>query len=728
MEQRLRIENPINPYEWNVQGKANEPITVAALLDRARKILGPEATDIPVTWTLDEIYTRLDHNAPRILILGGSWDHPAHVMDLETVMRAALNLWQKGAVPFYASTPVLCDGTAQNNMGMSYSLQSRNAIAQMVVNHLEAQSYHGAFVIQSCDKQPLAVVSALAHLDRVRRLRGEAPVWATFAPVHVLKGGTVPEKLRVELEEVAQRAETMGHSDIADDLRDALSYILQCSSNTQFQGVFVRAVAAGIITAERHKVYEQVLAVNTCDGAGGICAFHGTGNSSRDLVTGFGLVHPEVELLTEPPTFKQVETVVDAFVGMLNKPEFSVSELVKANVKNAIRLHSAAGGSTNLMMHLVGAMVYAGVPFTVDDIEKVHKEHPIPDMFDYSLTQGRDIYALAQQCTGGYSRGMETLVYELVQQSVPMDLDALTVTGTSWRDRLQDKKGLSATEVKENPIILAEPRRPFSGVDVLRGNIFESAVVKVSGMELEQFDEFDGKLAVVVYYENEEEANQGLLDVHLLEKWKANRIVDEQVLRQLYRLNGGTGTPADNYDDLFDDMVERRLFKTAIVIGGQGPDAFGMPEMFTPMQHINANRTLQKITVLMSDGRYSGVTYGAAIGHVTPEAFHGGGLLYLQNGDVVRLGFRQKTLDLLDSAALTQGEVKLAADNWQAQRTELGADRKTRLLQRRRRVAASNRLTGCTDASRGVVPMAVWEEAEWSAQLENQTQEDVQHV
>lgn len=711
MEHRLRINNPINPYEWNVMGKANEPITVAALLDRARRVLQPESLHIPVTWTLDEIYTRLDQNAPRILILGGSWDHPAHVMDLETVMRAALSLWDHGAVPFYAATPVLCDGTAQNNMGMSYSLQSRNAIAQTVVNHMEAQSYHGTFVIQSCDKQPLAVVSALAHLDRVRRFRGEAPVWATFVPVHVLKGGEIPEKLREELEAVAQRANSMGHGDIAEDLGDALAYILQCSSNTQFQGVFSRAEAAGVITREKWKLYEKILAVNTCDSAGGICAFHGTGNSSRDLVTGLGLVHPDVELLTEPPTLSQVNTVIDAFMRILNEPEFSVSELVKSNMKNAIRLHSAAGGSANLMMHLVGAMVYAGKPYSVYDLERVLEEHPIPDMFDYSLTQGRDIYALAQQCTGGYIRGMETLIYELTRNGVPMDLDSQTVTGTSWRKRLEDKKGLSALGVAENPIILASPRRPFSGVDILRSNFFESAVVKVSGMKNEQLEEFDDKLAIVVYFENEEEANESLLSMSLLDEWKTKRIVSHQALSQLYILNGGRKPMPTTYEELFDEMVDKRLLKAAIVISGQGPEAFGMPEMFTPMQHINANRMLQKITVLISDGRYSGVTYGAAIGHVTPEALHDGGILYLRTGDIVHLQLRDKRIDLLDPILIESGKIQKISNGWTAKRMGLALERKERMILRRRKIAASNRLDDCTDAARGVVPRTVWDEA-----------------
>ncbi|KPV40811.1 dihydroxy-acid dehydratase [Alicyclobacillus ferrooxydans] len=714
MSERLRIDNPINPYQWNVQGKANEPITVAGLLDKARHILGTEIAHIPVTWTLDEIFNRLEENAPRIAILGGSWDHPAHIMDLGTVLRAAVTLWNQGAVPFYAATPVLCDGTAQNTMGMSYSLQSRNAIAEMVVNHLEAQSYHGAFVIQGCDKQPLGVVSGLAQLDYVRRLRGEAPVWASFAPAHVLKGGSIPEKLRAELEVVAKRAEELGHSDIADDLRDTMSYILQCSSNTAFQGVFLRAVAAGVITKEQHKLFEKVLAVNTCDAAGGICAFHGTGNSSRDLVAGFGLVHPELELLTEPPTLQQIETAISALIGIVNKPEYSVGELVKANIKNAIRIHSAAGGSTNLMMHLVSAMVYAGEPYTLFDVEKVHQEHPIPDLFDYSLTEGRDIYALALQCGAGQSRGMETLLYELNENGVPVDLDAPTVTGTTWRARMADKKGLSARNVTQNPIILSEPRRPFSGIDVLRGNFFDTAIVKISGMTTEQLDEFDEKLAVVIYYNSEEEANQSLLDVELTDKWKRERIVDEKLLRQICRKNGATADADADYDTLFDKMVAEQILKVLIVVGGQGPEAFGMPEMFTPMQHINANHALQRMSVLISDGRYSGVTYGAAIGHVTPEAIAGGGLLYLQTGDVVQLNFRDKNLALLDSKLLSEGKVEAAQDDWTESRTVLGETRKARLIERRRQVAASNRLVNCTDAAHGVVPQSVWEEAVWN--------------
>jgi dihydroxyacid dehydratase/phosphogluconate dehydratase len=708
-----RMNNPINPYRDNVQGKANEPITVAGLLDGAKRVLGEEAPK--GDWTLGEIYNRLEENAPRIAIIGGSADHPAHILDFQTVSRAAIKIWEEGGVPFYFSTPVLCDGTAQSNIGMSYSLQSRNAIAEMVVNQMEAHSYHGAFVIQGCDKQPLAVLSGLAHLDRVRRLRGEAPVFATFSPSHVLRGGEVPKALQDELHAVAAKATEMGHQNISDDLHDALSYILQCSSNTQFQGVLERAVNIGVITQEQHKEYEKQLAIHTCDAAGGVCAFHGTGNSSRDAMAGFGMVHPNLELLTSPPTKEQLAPAIESLFSLINREECGVADIVGANIANAIRIHSAGGGSSNLMMHIVGAMVYAGYNFSLFDLESIQQEHPIPDLFSYSLTEGRDIFVLAQQTCSGLIRGMETLFYELINNGVPMDVDAITVTGQTWRERLSNTENLSADGVKENQIILSKPRRSFSGVDVLRGNFFESAVVKISGMTTKQLDQFDEKASFVLYFENESSANEQLLNEHLLAELRERKGLLYEHLLQMWKHNQPetfNESEGLDYDALFNRMVKDRTLKITIVISGQGPEAFGMPEMFTPMQHINANRQVQAIATLISDGRYSGVSYGAAIGHMTPEAYRGGGLLYLQEGDLLLLSFRSKHIELLDPIEFANGNVALYQGDLAADRAELGAERKATMKQRQRLVAASNRFIGCTDASEGVVPLAVKEDAE----------------
>ena len=721
------ISNHVNPYRDNVQGKANEPITVAGLLDRSKQILGSGYEGPTPDWTLEEIYNRLEENAPRIAIIGGSSDHPAHIMDFKTSAHAAIRIWQNGGVPFYFSTPVMCDGTAQSNQGMSYSLQSRNAVAQMVVNQMEAHSYHGAFVIQGCDKQPLGVVSALVHLDRIRQYRGEAPFFATFAPAHVLQGGTIPTALFAELEEVAKKAETEGASDIADDLRDAMAYILQCSSNTAFQGVLERATERGLITKVTHKDYEKRLAVATCDGSGGVCAFNGTGNSSRHLVAGMGLVHPALELLTQSPNQSQVNEALDSLATMINNPAFGAANVMATNIKNAIRIHSASGGSTNLMMHIVAGMLYGGYKFSLADLDEIHHSHPIPDLFNYSLTEGRDIFSLAMQCCDSDSRGMESLFYELLENGVPMDLDAPTVTGGTWRERLVKTDSLPADNVKEeNQVILSKPKRPFSGVDVLTGNFFETAVVKISGMTTLQLDQFDKKVAFVLYFENEDQAIRNLLDANLLTKLKENRSFSHENMIALLKENSPSHYDAwktDDYDTLFDKMVDESVLKIAIIVSGQGPVAFGMPEMFTSMQHINANRKLKRLATLISDGRYSGVTYGAAIGHMTPEAKEGGGILYLQTGDLLYLSLRERKIEFVEEAAFREGKLEFEFEQVKAQRTELAATRLELINQRQRLVASSNRMVGHTDAANGVVPIAVAEEAVLDYRTDVQTLE-----
>jgi dihydroxy-acid dehydratase len=706
----IRITRGDNPYQREVQGKANEPITVAALLDRSRSLVG--ARDL--AYSLEEIVERLDLNAPRIAVIGGSPDHPAHVMDHETTARAAIRIWRRGGVPFAFSTPVLCDGTAQSNVGMCYSLQSRNAMTEMIVNQMEAQSYHGAFVIQGCDKQPLAAVAALALLDVTRRARGDAPVFATFAPAHVLKGGTIPDDLREEIEEVARRAEKTDHQAIADDLRDALSYVLQCSSNQAFQGVFIRAVTAGVLTRERSKDLEKRLAVNTCDGKGGICAFNGTGNSSRHVVSAFGLVHPALELLTAPPDQDRVDAAVDALFDYCNNPDYSVSEMVKLNVENAVRIHATTGGSTNLMMHMVSAVIHAGVDFSIWDYERIRLAAPVPDLFDYSLTQGRTIFELAEQCCSGQIRGMETVMYELIRNGVPMNVAAPTATGSTWRDRLSDTRNLSADGVKNNPILLSNPRREFSGVDALRSNFFDSAVVKISGMPDAQLDEFDAKLAVALYFENEEEANRMLLDDHYLDSVKSNEALTRVDLLRIYEKNAKREADAAitslSREELFDRLLRERVIKFAVVISGQGPEAYGMPEMFTPMQHVNANRHLKKLAMILTDGRYSGVSYGAAIGHITPEAKRGGGILYLQTGDILQSNLRERNIIFVDRETLREsGEVTAYVGGLTDARRDIGVERLRRINRRLHDIAPTNRMRDVTDAANGVVPNAVAE-------------------
>jgi hypothetical protein len=222
-------------------------------------------------------------------------------------------------------------------------------------------------------------------------------------------------------------------------------------------------------------------------------------------------------------------------------------------------------------------------------------------------------------------------------------------------------------------------------------------------------------VCVVLFFENEEEANAGLLDTHLLERLKRCPALTREMLLALAAHNRGGPHPVEvrnpKRGPLFDRLVREGLVKIAVVISGQGPRAFGMPEMFTPMQHINANRALRRLAVLISDGRFSGVTYGAAIGHVTPEAFNGGGIGFLTTGDLLHLRLSKRRVDLLDAQAFMAGRLIRWQGNLAEARRSLGAVRRRRMIARQARIAVTNRLHDVTDAGRGVVPQLVAEEA-----------------
>jgi dihydroxy-acid dehydratase len=161
---------------------------------------------------------------------------------------------------------------------------------------------------------------------------------------------------------------------------------------------------------------------------------------------------------------------------------------------------------------------------------------------------------------------------------------------------------------------------------------------------------------------------------------------------------------------LFDHLLRERIIKFAVVISGQGPEAYGMPEMFTPMQHVNANRHMKKLAMILTDGRYSGVSYGAAIGHITPEAKRGGGILYMQTGDIIQSNLRARSVTLIDRDVLREnGAIVIYTSGLTAERRELGAERLRRINRRLLDIAPTNRMRDVTDAARGVVPEAVAE-------------------
>ena len=701
----LFVNERSNPYRNCIQGLANEPITVQALLKRAHEFLHGEADFVGLgDYSLRTIVERLATNRPRICIIQGSADHPAHLFDHEHALRAAARVWQNGGVPFTFGIPVICDGTAQNNIGQSYSMASRNHTATAVNINFEGHSYHAAYVISGCDKTPTGILSGLAAADRARREpeRGTAPVWAVFVPAYVLKGGSIPKGTRQKLSDIQTAARAIGDPQLADDIEENCHYILQCSSDEAFLGLLERAVERALIDRQDADVILNELAAATCDDKGGICAFNGSGNSSRTLVSALGFVPAESELLIDEAPTALVARNVDQLFRLINKPEYAVCDILAHNYANAIRIHNATGSSSNLMLHMPCVMRHAGFDVSLFDYEKVRDAHPVPDVFAHSLTEKRDTFVLAQQAQAGLHHGIASLYKVLKDLGVPMDWDAPTISGQTWGQRVaQLDVAVSAALPQERSIIRIKPIRDISGTDIVRGNFFSSCTLKVAGMSTDSYQRFDGRVFLVRYYENEMECTQELRSSSLVEMLSRMPALTPEVLAAFRQINAA---PADE-DALA--MVNSGTLAFAFVIAGQGPRAFGMPEMFAPSQYLRHHGVVEKTSIMMTDGRYSGVTKGACVGHVVPEAFDGGGIGALADGDLLWVRLSEKRIDLLDKQAFLRGEIVVPETASFDGRCELVARRLAKIEKRQFQVAACSVLDNVSNAEFGVVPMAV---------------------
>ncbi len=701
----LFVIEEFNPYRSCIQGLANEPVTVRALLKRAEEFLREEADYIGLgDISLAAIVERLAANRPRICIIQGSADHPAHLFDHEHALRAAARVWQNGGVPFTFGIPVICDGTAQNNIGQSYSLASRNHTATAVNINFEGHSYHAAYVISGCDKTPTGILSGLAAADRARREpeRGTAPVWAVFVPAHVLKGGSIPKATRKKLQDIQKAARAAGDAQLADDIEDNCRYILQCSSDEAFLAMLNRAVEQHLITRPAADEILNELAAATCDDKGGICAFNGTGNSSRTLVSALGFVPEGSELLVDEAPTALVARNVDQLFRLINKPEYAVCEILKHNYGNAVRIHNATGSSSNLMLHMPCVMRHAGFDVSLFDYEKIRNAHPVPDIFAHSLTDGRDTFVLAEQARAGLHHGMTSLYKVLETLNVPMNWNAPTVTGKTWGERVAAiPEAVSPALPQERSVIRIKPIRDISGTDIMRGNFFSSCTLKVAGMSTDSYQRFDGKVFLVRYYENETQCTDELRSSSLEEKLCQMPELTPELLSAFRKFNNA---PADQ--DIL-TMVSDGTLAFAFVIAGQGPKAFGMPEMFAPSQNLRHHGVVERTSMMITDGRYSGVTKGACVGHMVPEAFEGGGIGTLMNGDLLWVRLSDKRIDLIDRSAFLRGEIEPLSGAPFEDRKELLAARQAMIENRQHQIAACSVLDHVSTAEFGVVPAVV---------------------
>jgi dihydroxy-acid dehydratase len=348
----------------------------------------------------------------------------------------------------------------------------------------------------------------------------------------------------------------------------------------------VGAEADGKITAEeRQKV--EACAIPSPGSCGGMY----TANTMASAIEAMGMSLPNSSAQDAISEAKRDDCrrAGAAVVELLRRGIRPSDILTKEAFENAITVVIALGGSTNAVLHLLAIASAAGVKLSIDDFTRIGRKVPV--LADLKPS-GRFLMSQLVEI-GGILPMMKTLLAEGLLHG-----GCLTVSGKTLAQNLAKVKGYPKGQEIIRP--LKNPIKPSSHLVILRGNLAEGgAVAKITGKEGERFS---GRARV---FDAEEKA----LDAILAGKIKKGDVM-------VIRYEGPRGGP-------------------------------GMREMLSPTSAV-MGIGLGKEVALITDGRFSGGTHGFVVGHITPEAFDGGSLAIVKNGDPVTIDAvkHQLTLDI----------------------------------------------------------------------------------
>ncbi|RDV16774.1 dihydroxy-acid dehydratase [Pontibacter diazotrophicus] len=343
---------------------------------------------------------------------------------------------------------------------------------------------------------------------------------------------------------------------------------------------------------------------NACPGPGA-CGGMYTANTMASAAEALGMSIPYTSSSPAVSQQKKDECLQTGhyLLNLLEKDIKPRDILVREAFENAMVVITVLGGSTNAVIHLIAIASAAGVKLTLEDFQAVSNRVPVlGDMKPSGKYLMEDLCSL-----GGVPAVMKTLLNEGL-----INGDLLTVTGKTVAENLADVKPLGEEQDLLRP--LSNPIKADGHIQILYGNLAtKGGVAKITGKEGLKFE------GPAVVFNSEEELNEGL---------KVNKVKAGDVV--VIRYVGPKGGP-------------------------------GMPEMLKPTSAIMGAGLGDKVA-LITDGRFSGGTHGFVIGHVCPEAFDGGNIALIEDGDMITLDVATNSVHLqVDDALLA-----LRRDKWVA--------------------------------------------------------------
>jgi dihydroxy-acid dehydratase len=348
----------------------------------------------------------------------------------------------------------------------------------------------------------------------------------------------------------------------------------------------------GVAQLNAGKIDEDQLAElerSACPGQGS-CSGMFTANSMNCLCEGIGMALPGngTILAIDPKRQKLYAAAGRQIMTLIEKDIKPLDIITKKSFDNALVLDMAMGGSTNTVLHALAVASEAEIEYGLDRINEISSNCPnICKVSPSSKWHMEDVDAAG---------GISAILNEISKVPGLLNTDCLTVTGKTL--------GENITRAKiKNPEVIRPLGNAYSktgGLAILRGNLAPNGgVVKTAGVASKML----AHTGPAVIFESQEEACDGIL----AGKVKAGDVV-------VIRCEGPKGGP-------------------------------GMQEMLSPTSYI-MGADLGESVALITDGRFSGGTRGACIGHISPEAAVGGPIGLLRNGDIIEIDIPKNTLNV----------------------------------------------------------------------------------
>ena len=352
--------------------------------------------------------------------------NPCNMHLLELAERVKEGAHAAGLVGMRFNTIGVSDGISMGTDGMSYSLQSRDLIADSIETIMAAQWYDANISIPGCDKNMPGCIMAMGRLNR---------------PSLMVYGGTI-------------RAGCQG-----DQKLDVVS---------AFQS-YGEHLAGRIDEAQRRGIVR-----NACPGAGA-CGGMYTANTMASAIEVLGMSLPYRSSTPAEDPLK-LDECYRAGLAIRNLLELDLKPrdiMTRVAFENAMVVVTALGGSTNAVLHLIAMARSVNVDLTIDDFQRVSDRTPLLADFKPS---GQ--YVMEDLHRAG---GVPAVIKLLLAEGL-LNGDCITVTGSTLRENVKDLPGLQADQQIVRPI--SDPIKPTGHIQILRGNLApEGAVAKITGKE-----------------------------------------------------------------------------------------------------------------------------------------------------------------------------------------------------------------------------------------------------